>query len=87
MICQPCFGDQMVNARYVSHVWRVGLLLERQVERREIERAIRRVTVEAEGQEMRERIMYLKEKVDLSLLQGGSSYQSLESLVDHILSF
>lgn len=87
MICQPSFGDQMVNARYVSHVWRVGLHLERKLERGETERAIRRVIVEAEGQEMRERIMHLKEKVDLCLRQGGSSFQSLERFIDFILSF
>ncbi|XP_031280489.1 UDP-glycosyltransferase 76B1-like [Pistacia vera] len=87
MICQPCFGDQMVNARYVSHVWKVGLHLERKLERGEIEKAIRTVMLEAEGQEMRERIVYLKEKVDLCLKQGGSSYQSLENLINYILSF
>ncbi|KAL9411568.1 hypothetical protein AB3S75_045212 [Citrus x aurantiifolia] len=87
MICQPCFGDQMVNARYVSDVWKVGLHLERKLERGEVERTIRRVMKEAEGQEIRVRIMILKEKLNLCLNQGGSSYQSLESLISYILSF
>lgn len=87
MICQPCFGDQMVNARYVSDVWKVGLHLERKLEREDIERAIRIVMLEAEGQEIRGRVQFLKEKIDLCLRQGGSSYQSLESLVSYILSF
>ena len=26
MICTPCFSEQMVNARYVSDVWKVGFL-------------------------------------------------------------
>ncbi|XP_052296398.1 UDP-glycosyltransferase 76B1-like isoform X2 [Citrus sinensis] len=86
MICQPYFADQMVNSRYVSHVWRVGLHLEGKLEREGIERAIRRVMVEADGQGMRERAMYLKEKVDICLQRGGSSYQSLGRLTDHILS-
>ncbi|KAH7548181.1 hypothetical protein JRO89_XS14G0079100 [Xanthoceras sorbifolium] len=50
MICQPCSGDQWVNARYVCDVWRIGLHLERKLERGEIERAIRRVILEVEGQ-------------------------------------
>ncbi|KAH9661369.1 UDP-glycosyltransferase 76B1 [Citrus sinensis] len=87
MICQPYFGDQMVNARYISHVWRLGLHLDGKVERREIEIAVRRVMIETEGQEMRERILYSKEKAHLCLKPGGSSYQSLERLIDHILSF
>ncbi|KAL9412917.1 hypothetical protein AB3S75_041555 [Citrus x aurantiifolia] len=87
MICQPYFGDQMVNARYTSHVWRLGLHLDGKVERREIEIAVRRVMIETESQEMRERILYSKEKANLCLKPGGSSYQSLERLIDHILSF
>lgn len=87
MICQPFFGDQMVNARYVSHVWKVGVHLENKIERMEIARAIRRLTVEADGKEMRERIEHLKEKVDDCLSQGGSSYQSLENLTSYLLSF
>ncbi|KAJ4971124.1 hypothetical protein NE237_004223 [Protea cynaroides] len=56
MLCRPCFGDQKVNARYVSHVWRVGLQLENKLERGEIERSIRRLMFEKEGEEMRERV-------------------------------
>ena len=87
MICQPCFGDQFVNARHVSHVWEVGVHLENKIERVEIERAIRRLMVEADGKEMRERIMHLKALVDDCLKQGGSSCQSLENLTSYILSF
>jgi UDP-glucosyltransferase BX8/BX9 len=28
MICRPCFGDQPGTARYVCHMWRVGVELE-----------------------------------------------------------
>ncbi|TKY47493.1 UDP-glycosyltransferase 76F1 [Spatholobus suberectus] len=53
MICMPCFTDQKVNARYVSHVWRIGLQLEKGVERGEIERTIRRLMdVNVEGRRL-----------------------------------
>lgn len=87
MICMPCFTDQKVNARYVSHVWRIGLQLENGVERGEIERAIRRLMdVNAEGKEIRDRALKLKEEVKLCLKTGGSSCSSLEALVTYILS-
>ncbi|KAF2318992.1 hypothetical protein GH714_012264 [Hevea brasiliensis] len=86
MICHPIFGDQRVNARYVADIWRIGLHLEYKLERGVIERAIKRLLVEAEGQEMRKRIMTLKEKVEHCLKQGGSSYESLERLTSYILS-
>lgn len=87
MICLPCFGDQKVNARYVSHVWKIGVHLENRLERGAIDKAIRKVMVESEGEEMRDRIVHLKEKVHLSLRQGGSSHQALESLISYISSF
>ncbi|KAK2975670.1 hypothetical protein RJ640_025966 [Escallonia rubra] len=87
MICSPSFGDQMVDARYVDGVWKIGMLLEDAMERGKIERAIQRVLVDKDGEEMRERIAVLKKKVNLCLKEGGSSYRSLGSLVSYILSF
>ncbi|XP_058181856.1 UDP-glycosyltransferase 76B1-like isoform X2 [Rhododendron vialii] len=87
MICSPCFGDQLVNAKYVSDVWGIGLRFDKGVERGEVERGIRRVMLEKDGEEMREKILCLKEKVDGCLKEGGSSYQYLEQLITHILSF
>ncbi|KDP42171.1 hypothetical protein JCGZ_02901 [Jatropha curcas] len=82
MICRPCFGDQMVTARYVSHVWRTGLILENKLERKEIESAVRRLMIDKEGEEMRQRAADLKEKVEVCFKKGGSSYNFLDRLVE-----
>ncbi|CAO2825584.1 unnamed protein product [Amaranthus hypochondriacus] len=87
MICLPFFGDQMNNARYVTDVWRVGLRFEHELNRQDIEKGIRRLMVENEGKEMRKRATILKDQASLCVAKGGSSYQALESLVAHILSF
>ncbi|KAK9061112.1 hypothetical protein SSX86_018292 [Deinandra increscens subsp. villosa] len=87
MICSPCYVDQPVNARYVSDVWKIGVMLEDGIERVGIEMAIKRVMMDKEGEEIRERISCLKEKVNVSLDEGGSSFQSLNNLVDYISSF
>ncbi|KAL3720000.1 hypothetical protein ACJRO7_004913 [Eucalyptus globulus] len=75
MICQPCFGDQKVNARYLTHEWRVGLELEGEIERRTIERA------------MRQRVLDLKHKCGFSIGDGGSSCHYLSELVGLLRSF
>ncbi|KAI7727017.1 hypothetical protein M8C21_032360, partial [Ambrosia artemisiifolia] len=77
MICQPFIVDQMVNARYVSHVWKIRLELER-VERGEVEEIIRRVMVSDEGEGMRIRVNNMKEMVKKTLENNGSSQESLE---------
>ncbi|KAG5616117.1 hypothetical protein H5410_015941 [Solanum commersonii] len=87
MMCMPCFGDQMVNARYVSHVWKVGVQLENDLKRINIENAIRRLMEEEEGKQIKERMLELKEKANSCLMPGGSSYESLRSLTSYISSF
>ena len=87
MICRPCFGDQSVNARNVSHVWRIGLELESELERGEIERAIRKLMVDEDGKEMRKRGKNLKERFELCIREGGSSNNSLNKLIELIMSF
>ncbi|XP_061995383.1 UDP-glycosyltransferase 76F1-like [Rosa rugosa] len=87
MICMPCSSDQMMNARYVSDVWKVGLQLQHGVERVNIENTIRRLMVEKEGEEIKNRVLRLMQKANFCLKQGGSSYRSLDALIKHILSF
>ncbi|XP_060175246.1 UDP-glycosyltransferase 76B1-like isoform X2 [Lycium barbarum] len=87
MICMPCFSDQMVNARYVSNVWKVGVQLENGLERTNIGNAIRTLMADGkEGNQIKERMLRLKEKANSCLKSGGSSYESLRSLTSHILS-
>ncbi|GKB69829.1 UDP-glycosyltransferase 76H1-like protein [Tanacetum coccineum] len=62
MLCQPFIVDQGVNARYVTHVWKIGLELEC-FERGEIKSMIRRLMVLEEGEEMRVRANQIKELV------------------------
>ncbi|KAI4382406.1 hypothetical protein MLD38_008376 [Melastoma candidum] len=85
MICQPCFGDQLVNARYVTHEWRVGMEAEGEIERGMVEEAVRRLMAGKEGEEMREKVRELKQGIDASTCEGGSSLESLKELVEFLL--
>nr|Q6VAB1.1 RecName: Full=UDP-glycosyltransferase 76H1 [Stevia rebaudiana]AAR06915.1 UDP-glycosyltransferase 76H1 [Stevia rebaudiana] len=84
MMCQPFFADQLLNARYVSDVWKTGF--EIVIEKGEIACAIKRVLVDEEGEEMRQRAMEIKEKVKIAINDGGSSYDSFKDLVAFISS-
>ncbi|KAK8572401.1 hypothetical protein V6N13_047999 [Hibiscus sabdariffa] len=86
MICKPCFGDQRVNARYVSRVWKTGIQLENICDRGLVEKTIKRLMVDEEGKKMRLRAKYLKERVEISI-RDGSSYNSLNDLIELIRSF
>lgn len=86
MICMPCSADQMMNARYISDVWKVGLQLDHGKERGGIVKTIRKLMVEKEGEEIRKNMSDLTKKADLCFKPGGSSYECLEGLVKHICS-
>ncbi|CAN6692833.1 unnamed protein product [Malus baccata var. baccata] len=81
LICQPYFGDQRVNSRYLSQVRGVGLEWENDMNRVPIKKAIRTLMVGKEGEPTRQRAKYLKVKIELSMKQGSSSYNSLNELV------
>uniref|UniRef100_A0A9I9CTP3 UDP-glycosyltransferase 76F1-like n=1 Tax=Cucumis melo TaxID=3656 RepID=A0A9I9CTP3_CUCME len=85
MLCYPCFGDQKSNARYVTHVWRIGVMLGDKLERGVIEKMIMKLMAEREDGEIMKRVMDLKEKADTCIKEGGSSFNSLKNLVNFIL--
>lgn len=53
MICSPYSYDQPSNARYVTDVSKIEVMLDNSVNREEIGRAIKRVTANEEGAGMR----------------------------------
>ncbi|KAM0996120.1 hypothetical protein ACFX2J_006105 [Malus domestica] len=83
MICKSFSIDQKVHARYISQVWKIGIELENEIERGEIERAVRKLMVGFEEKEMRVMTMELKENIEASV-KSGSLYDSLNDLADLI---
>ncbi|PHU01138.1 UDP-glucose iridoid glucosyltransferase [Capsicum chinense] len=83
MICWPGFGDQNVNARYLAHVWKVGLELgPDDLTRPVIANTIRKLMVEEEGQELRQIVLDMKQELEMSFRDDGSSHNSLKSLTE-----
>ncbi|XP_022755848.1 UDP-glucose iridoid glucosyltransferase-like [Durio zibethinus] len=80
MLCRPYFGDQVLNMRYICYVWKIGLELENELERGKIEGAIKKLMLDAEGEEIRNKAMELKEKTEDCLKEEGSSCRSLNEL-------
>ncbi|KAL1222100.1 UDP-glycosyltransferase 76E6 [Cardamine amara subsp. amara] len=84
MICRPFQGEQKLNAMYIESVWKIGFQMEGEVERGEVERAVKRLIVDEEGVGMRGRASGLKEKVKASVRSGGSSFYALNELVKYL---
>lgn len=85
-ICTPMQGDQYVDSRYVSDVYKTGVHLEGKFERSEVAKAVRRLFVDEEGVEMGRRAKDLKKKIELEMKPGGSAHQAQEDLANFIMS-
>uniref|UniRef100_A0A1J3E4P5 UDP-glycosyltransferase 76E7 n=1 Tax=Noccaea caerulescens TaxID=107243 RepID=A0A1J3E4P5_NOCCA len=81
MICRPFTTDQKANARYLECVWKVGIQVEGELERGVVERAVKRLMVDEEGEEMKMRALSLKEKLKASVSDGGSSQNSVNDFI------
>ncbi|XP_075484589.1 7-deoxyloganetic acid glucosyl transferase-like [Primulina tabacum] len=86
MICWPYFGDQMVNSRFVSEVWKIGVDIKDSCDRVLIENAVREV-LEVRKDEFLERADHLAKMAKMAISEGGSSYRNLNGLMEYIRSF
>ncbi|KAL3719997.1 hypothetical protein ACJRO7_004910 [Eucalyptus globulus] len=68
-------------------LWRPKGECEGEIERGTVERAVRTLMKEKEGEEMRQRVLDLKHRCDVSIGDGGSSCHYLSVLVELLRSF
>ncbi|CAL5066266.1 unnamed protein product [Urochloa decumbens] len=80
MLVQPCFGDQMVNARYVTHEWGVGMEVGEVIQRERVAVAVKKVMVGEDGAQMRERARRLQ------MQASDATSSAMDGLVQYIMS-
>ncbi|CAI0444909.1 unnamed protein product [Linum tenue] len=85
MICWPFFAEQQTNCFYACNEWGVGMEIDPNVKRDQVEELVREVMGGGKGKEMKRRAVEWKNKAIESTVPGGSSYQNVERLI-HLLS-
>ncbi|KAM0941392.1 putative 7-deoxyloganetic acid glucosyltransferase [Dioscorea sansibarensis] len=86
MICSPYFSDQMVNSRFVSEVWRIGLDMKDTCDRNIVERMVREVMEGESALELRSSVARMADLARKSIEENGTSRVNFESLVSYIKS-
>ncbi|OWM77192.1 hypothetical protein CDL15_Pgr028829 [Punica granatum] len=86
MLCWPYFSDQQTNCKYACKDWEVGLEIESDVKRDEVERLVKELMEGEKGKHMKKRAMEWKRLAYEATSQHGSSSMNLEKLVRHIIS-
>ncbi|KAK2996594.1 hypothetical protein RJ639_025511 [Escallonia herrerae] len=85
MICWPYFVDQQVNSRFVGEVWKLGMDMKDTCDRTIIEKIVRDV-MEVRRDEFMQSANLMAKLARESVGEGGTSYHSLDRLIDDIKS-
>ncbi|XP_030528251.1 (R)-mandelonitrile beta-glucosyltransferase-like [Rhodamnia argentea] len=86
MLCWPCSGDQQTNRKYICDDWGVGLEMDGDVKRDEVERLVRELMEGEVGKKMRSKAMEWKKLAEEAAGEEGSSSMNLDKLLDQVLS-
>ncbi|XVF76732.1 hypothetical protein PTKIN_Ptkin13bG0290300 [Pterospermum kingtungense] len=85
MICWPGIGDQQINSRFVSDVWKIGTDMKDTCDRSKIERMVKDL-IEDKREEIMKSMDEITRKVQDGVKEGGSSYCNLDKLIEDIRS-
>ncbi|KAF3335424.1 UDP-glycosyltransferase 85A2-like protein [Carex littledalei] len=85
MLCWPFFADQQTNCRYVCAEWGIGMEVDNDVKREEVQSLIREMMDGEKGKEMKRRVVTWKEKAVRATQPDGSSYVNLKRLINEVL--
>ncbi|KAF9607902.1 hypothetical protein IFM89_003716 [Coptis chinensis] len=85
MICCPFVAEQQMNCRYSCIYWRIGVEIDSNVRRNEVECLVKEVMEGEKGIEIKVKAMQWKKKAEEATARGGSSYVNMGKLVKEIL--
>ncbi|KAE8645802.1 7-deoxyloganetin glucosyltransferase isoform X1 [Cucumis sativus] len=85
MISWPFFAEQQTNCRYCCTEWGIGMEIDNNVKRNEVEELVRELMDGEKGKKMKENVMYLRSKAEEAYKPGGSAYKQLDKLINEVL--
>lgn len=86
MICWPFFAEQQTNCRYCCTEWGIGMEIDSNVKRQEIEKQVKELMEGEKGKEMRNRAQQWKKlAADAAAPHSGSSFRNLDNLIHKVL--
>ncbi|PIA34013.1 hypothetical protein AQUCO_03900125v1 [Aquilegia coerulea] len=81
----PLFADQTTNCRYACVHWGIGMEIDKNVKRDEVEGLVRQLMEGDKGKRMTKKAMEWKKSAEESTKPGGSSYMNLDKVIEEVL--
>jgi len=85
MLCWPFFGDQPTNCRFICNELEIGVEIDTNVNRENVEKLVNEIMVGEKGNKMRKKVMELKTKAEEDTRPGGCSYMNLDRVIKEVL--
>jgi hypothetical protein len=86
LICCPFFGDQQTNCRYACNEWSVGIEIDNNARRMEVEKIVRELMEGENGKKIKNKVLEWKKLAEEATDPHGSSSRNLENIVNLLLS-
>ncbi|XP_042513251.1 7-deoxyloganetin glucosyltransferase-like [Macadamia integrifolia] len=85
IICWPFFAEQQTNCRYACTTWGIGMEINNDVKRDEVETLVKELMEGERGKIMRKKALDWKKKAEVATKHGGSSYSKFEKVIKEVL--
>nr|GMC59790.1 7-deoxyloganetin glucosyltransferase-like [Ipomoea batatas] len=85
MVCWSFFADQPLNRYCCCSEWRLGLEIENDVKRENVESVVRELMEGEKGREVKKKALFWKERAEVATSVGGSSFLNLDKLIGEVL--
>ncbi|GAB2275715.1 hypothetical protein Dimus_010467 [Dionaea muscipula] len=85
VISWPFFAEQQTNCHYSCAEWEIGMEIDNNVKRDEVEKLVREMVDGEKGKELKKRAMEWKARAEAAAEQGGSSSKNLEKFINQVL--
>lgn len=86
MVCWPFFAEQQLNCLFACREWGIGMEIDTNVRRDEVEKLVRELMEGEKGMEMKRKAMGWKKEAEEAIKPGGSSFKNLQKLVAELSS-
>ncbi|XP_002513938.2 7-deoxyloganetin glucosyltransferase isoform X1 [Ricinus communis] len=85
MICWPFFAEQQTNCKYTCNEWGIGMEINSDVKRNEVESLVIELMDGDKGKAMKKKAMEWKRIAEEAVSTKGSSYQNLDNMIKQVL--
>ncbi|KAL6501220.1 hypothetical protein OROHE_024867 [Orobanche hederae] len=85
VVCWPFFAEQQTNCRFSCTEWEMGMEIDNDVKRDEVEVLVREMMDGDKGEKMKEKALEWKGEAEEAAKLGGSSYLNLDKLIKEVL--